>query len=614
MKTIRRINTKLVYLSKNSISTNIIQQKKQLKTIFNTIYPKNSSQNEFEEFFEELKKTRKKVDNNPHLIQNKNGWWKNSICYCLYVDLFAENFIGLRKKLDYLQELGITLIWMLPIMDSPLRDFGFDVKNYSKIRPDLIGISENNENFQIEQWRIFKDFVSYAHSKGIKILVDTPFNHTSNEHHWFLESKKSKDNKFRDYYIWSNSNELYKECSIIFEGICKSNWKKEGDQFYFHRFFEQQPDLNYSNPKVLLEISKIISNWCEKGIDGFRLDAIPFLWKEDGTDCFGLPNTHQIIKFFRTVVDIVRPGTMLLAESCIEPKKLLKFFGEDDQVHAGNKNIIKLNSAYHFPLIPQIYLSLKRQNFEPISKILDHHITPNLSDHNQWFIFLRCHDEFTFELNPKVEKEEIYNFYCQSENWGFRNRNGVSARLSNLLNHDPKKISLANSILLSIIGTPIIYYGDEFMKENDEEFYNEMIQISGIEDSRYLCRGRIDWNKVDQKLLDNNSKEYFVFNDLKKKIKLRSMYSCLHNGTTEILEYKNRKNEIEHRLLSYKRKNHENQIIFFHNLSSETLEIKIDLQSQCLLGNTIHHKDGVLFMKPYSHHWLIPNNSVPTEN
>jgi maltose alpha-D-glucosyltransferase / alpha-amylase len=446
-------------------------------------------------------------------------------------------------------------------------------------------------------WKIFQDFISSAHERGIKILADMPFNHTSNEHEWFLESKKSKDNPFRDYYLWSPSIEKFKECPIIFEGICESNWEKEGDEFYFHRFFKEQPDLNYSNPSVLLEIGKIISDWCERGIDGFRLDAIPFLWKEDGTDCSGHEKTHQIIKFFRSIVDFVRPGTMLLAESCQEPNKLIKYFGENDQVHA----------AYHFPLMPQIYLALKRESMKPIEQILNENVTPILPEEAQWFVFLRCHDEFTFELSSKHEKEEIFDHYCQQENWNFRNKNGVSARLSDLLNHNVELISMANSILMSMTGTPIIYYGDEFMKKNDETFFKEMFNISGIKDSRYLCRGRINWKEVNEQLSNDQSNEFKVFKDLKKKIFIRSKISCLHQGKLEIVSFKKWDESIEDRVLGYRRFDDETEILCIHNLSNEKVEIQIPQKYKtwnCLLEKEFVHHEGMLTISPRNHHWL----------
>jgi maltose alpha-D-glucosyltransferase / alpha-amylase len=566
------------------------EPQEKLKEIFQKIYPKHNSQKEFQQFCQQLKDSKFRIENNPKLIKNEKGWYKKSVVYCLYVDLFAECFTGLTEKLDYLYDLGVTLIWMLPIIYSPLKDSGFDVRNYNKIRNDLLCDDS-------KMWKIFQDFISASHEKGIKILADMPFNHTSNEHEWFLESKKSKDNPFRDYYLWSPSIEKFKECPIIFEGICESNWEKEGDEFYFHRFFKEQPDLNYSNPSVLLEIGKIISDWCERGIDGFRLDAIPFLWKEDGTDCSGHEKTHQIIKFFRSIVDFVRPGTMLLAESCQEPNKLIKYFGENDQVHA----------AYHFPLMPQIYLALKRESMKPIEQILNENVTPILPEEAQWFVFLRCHDEFTFELSSKHEKEEIFDHYCQQENWNFRNKNGVSARLSDLLNHNVELISMANSILMSMTGTPIIYYGDEFMKKNDETFFKEMFNISGIKDSRYLCRGRINWKEVNEQLSNDQSNEFKVFKDLKKKIFIRSKISCLHQGKLEIVSFKKWDESIEDRVLGYRRFDDETEILCIHNLSNEKVEIQIPQKYKtwnCLLEKEFVHHEGMLTISPRNHHWL----------
>jgi maltose alpha-D-glucosyltransferase/alpha-amylase len=249
-------------------------------------------------------------------------WYKDAVVYSVYVDLYSKDFAGLTSKLDYLQSLGVSCLWLLPILDSPMRDAGFDIRNYDLIRHDLLGLEPGFSKKRQEE--IFGNFLREAHRRGIRVIFDIAINHCSEEHPWFVEAKKSPVNPYRDYFIWSKDTNLYKEARIIFKGMETSNWEPMGDSYFFHRFFNFQPDLNYKNPEVLFAMLRNMLYWQSMGVDGFRADAIPYLWKEDGTNCENLPNTHAVVKIFRATLDYVKPGTLLLAEACQKPATVVE--------------------------------------------------------------------------------------------------------------------------------------------------------------------------------------------------------------------------------------------------------------------------------------------------
>ena len=454
--------------------------------------------------------------------ESQADWYKDAVVYSLYADLFNNDFPGLTQKLDYLHDLGINCIWLLPVLDSPMRDAGFDISNYTSIRPDLLDKSGKNKD-QL----VFRQFLSEAHKRGIKVIFDISMNHTSDEHPWFTEACKSKDNPFRDYYIWSDDTSLYKEARIIFKGIETSNWEPKGDQYFFHRFFNFQPDLNYRNPKVLLEICRVLLFWQNAGVDGFRADATPYIWKEEGTECENLLKTHLIVKFFRAILDYIKPGSLLLAEACQQPAKVVEYMGNGDECQA----------AYHFPLMPRIFKSIAMQSGKPIEETLSKEFTPELPANGQWFTFLRCHDELSLELVYVTEDERkyIHQKYCLKPEWDFRLGEGISARLSELMQRDERRILLAYSIILTLPGTPVIYYGDEFGKYNDEAYYNEMIQLTGKDDTRFLVRGKIDWEELTQNLANPDSFSSHIYQKLRQMLHIRNQHKTFGRGNLEFI-------------------------------------------------------------------------------
>ncbi|HNS47381.1 MAG TPA: alpha-amylase family glycosyl hydrolase, partial [Bacteroidales bacterium] len=277
-----------------------------LTQCWNELYPGWPTE-KLNDFFIELKCVKERIT----LAPNPPGWYKDVVVYSLYVDLFNKDFPGLESRLDYLTRLGVNCLWLLPILESPMRDAGFDISDYQSIRSNLLDLPATASRQEKES--VFVQFLGRAHQKNIRVIFDIALNHTSNEHPWFKESRKSIDNPFRDYYIWNKDDQKYREARIIFKGLCTSNWEKDGEEYFFHRFFEFQPDLNYRNPLVLLEMAGHLLYWLEKGVDGFRADAIPYIWKEEGTSCENLPQTHTLLRFLRAALDYVRPDTLLLA-------------------------------------------------------------------------------------------------------------------------------------------------------------------------------------------------------------------------------------------------------------------------------------------------------------
>ena len=513
-------------------------------------------------------------------------WYKDAVVYSLYADLFNTDFIGLTHKLDYLRDLGINCIWLLPVLDSPMRDAGFDISDYKNIRAELL-----DKSGKTNDQSVFRQFLAAAHEKGIKVIFDISMNHTSDEHPWFIEASKSKDNPFRDYYIWSDNVALYRDARIIFKGIESSNWEKKGDDYYFHRFFNFQPDLNYRNPQVLLEICSVLLFWQNAGVDGFRADATPYIWKEEGTECENLPKTHLVVKFFRAILDYIKPGSLLLAEACQQPAQVVEYMGNGDECHA----------AYHFPLMPRIFKSIAMQSGKPIEETLSKAFTPELPANGQWFTFLRCHDELSLELVYVTEEERkyIHQQYCLKPEWNFRLGEGISARLSELMQRDERRILLAYSIILTLPGTPVIYYGDEFGKLNDEAYYNEMIQLTGKDDTRFLVRGKIDWEELSFNLQHPESFSSHIYTKLKLMLHIRNQHKTFGRGSNEFITLPGSESGS---LLSFIRTFEKEKLLIIHNMTDGVVNIKLPpFAEKCadVFSNNIPQ-----VIEPYGFNWI----------
>lgn len=516
------------------------------------------------------------------------SWFKGVVVYSLYVDLFAGDFERLTARLPYLKDLGATCLWLLPILQSPMKDAGFDISDFRKIRPELVGGDEPSKQ------QAFKAFLDKAHEQGMRVIFDIAINHASAEHKWFQEALKGPDSPYRDYFIWSDDDKRYAEARIIFKGMMESNWEKvEGQGYYFHRFFEIQPDLNFRNPDVLLDMCRSLLHWVSLGVDGFRADAVPYLWKEEGTNCENLPGTHAIVKFFRAVLDAVRPNTMILAEACQPPKDVVAYFGNSDECHA----------AYHFPVMPRIFLAMAEADSRPIFNSLAPSFTPKIPNDCGWFSFLRCHDELTLEMVTPDERKRIHKAYCLQPEWDFREGEGVGSRLANLLQNDPRRIALAFSISFTLLGTPVIYYGDEFAKQNDEDYQREQEALTGYKDARYRGRGPVNWEKTNAELADAGSLAAITFGTVRNMLSVRSQHPAFAGGTMTPVDVG------DNRVLAYVRSNGDESILCIHNLSGAPFaaELPDELAAKhwtSIYGTAQAEKLGIS-LQPYGFSWFI---------
>ncbi len=378
-------------------------------------------------------------------LQDDPHWYKDVIIYELHVRTFYDSnadgigdFKGLLEKLDYLENLGITAIWLLPFYPSPLKDDGYDIANYFGIHPDYGSL------------RDFKEFIKEAHKRGIRVITELVLNHTSEHHPWFQLARKSKPGStLHNFYVWSNTPERYKEARIIFKDFELSNWAWDpvAKAYYWHRFYSHQPDLNYDNPLVRKKILRVIDYWLDMGVDGFRLDAVPYLFEREGTSCESLPETHVFLKELRAYIDDRFKNRMLLAEANQWPEDAVAYFGKTDECHM----------AFHFPLMPRLFMSIWMEDRFPIIDILEQ--TPVIPNACQWAFFLRNHDELTLEMVSDEEKDYMYRVYAKDP---FARINlGIRRRLAPLLRNNRRKIEIMNVLLFSLPGTPIVYYGDE---------------------------------------------------------------------------------------------------------------------------------------------------------
>ena len=371
-----------------------------------------------------------------------------------YQDSTGDGFgdlAGLTDRLDHLSWLGISAIWLLPVLPSPMRDGGYDVS-------DLVGVRE--EYGTVEDMR---ELIEAAHARDIRVITDFVVNHTSDEHPWFQEARDPASPK-HDWYVWSDSMDRYADARVIFVDTHDANWSwdERAGRYYWHRFFAHQPDLNYENPEVRAAVADAMRFWLDLGIDGLRLDAVPYLFEEEGTNCENLPATHEFLKEMRSLVEREYPDSILLAEANQWPIDLLPYFGDGDECHM----------AFHFPLMPRLFLAAARQDVSPIHWIMEH--TPDIPEGTSWAMFLRNHDELTLEMVTDDERADLYRAYAPDP--AMRKNVGIRRRLAPLLGSDRRKIELLNAVLFAMPGTPVVYYGDE-IGMGDEYALEEPIML-----------------------------------------------------------------------------------------------------------------------------------------
>jgi maltose alpha-D-glucosyltransferase / alpha-amylase len=379
-----------------------------------------------------------------HWFEADPLWFRKAVFYEVYVRGFHDanadgsgDFVGLTEKLDFVEWLGVECIWLLPMYASPLRDGGYDIADFFLTHPDYGTVED------------FTRFVEAAHQRGIRVIADLVMNHTSSDHPWFQEARSSPDSPKRDWYVWSDTNDGYPDARVIFLDTETSNWTWDplAGQYFWHRFFSHQPDLNYDNPEVQEAMLDVLSFWLDLGIDGFRLDAVPYLFEREGTNCENLPETHEYLKRVRKEVDARYPDRVLLAEANQWPSDVVQYFGDGDECHM----------CFHFPVMPRLFMSLRREDATPIVEILGN--TPAVPENCQWGLFLRNHDELTLEMVTDEERDYMYAEYAKDPR--MRLNLGIRRRLAPLLDNGRDEIELMTAVLFSLPGSPILYYGDE---------------------------------------------------------------------------------------------------------------------------------------------------------
>ncbi len=496
-------------------------------------------------------------------------WYKDAVIYQVHVRSFQDSngdgigdFAGLAQRLDYLQRLGINALWLMPFFPSPLRDDGYDISDYYSVHPNYGNVDD------------FKAFLGAAHQRGIRVIIEMVLNHTSDQHPWFQEARKSPDNPYRGWYVWSDTDTRYAGVRIIFVDTELSNWAWDpvSKAYYWHRFFSHQPDLNFDHPAVREEVWNVMKFWLEMGVDGFRLDAVPYLVEREGTSCENLPETHLVLKELRAKLDQYFPGRMLLAEANQWPSDLRAYFADGDEFHM----------AFHFPLMPRMFMALKLEDRKPITEILKR--TPQIPDICQWCLFLRNHDELTLEMVTDVERDYMYDEYARDRS--ARLNVGIRRRLAPLLDNDRRKLELMHGLLMSLPGTPIVYYGDEIgMGDNtslgDRNGVRTPMQWDGGWNAGFSSAdpealySMVILNPIyGYPAVNVDAQERFQHSLLwwmRHMIAVRKSSPVFGRGTIEFLYPNN------HRVLAYVRQLGNETVLVVNNLSASAQAVELDL-------------------------------------
>ncbi len=533
-------------------------------------------------------------------------WYKDAIFYELHVKAYCDSnadgigdFQGLISRLDHLRDLGVDCIWILPMYPSPLRDDGYDISDYYAIHPQYGSLQD------------FKEFLAAAHARGLRVLTELVINHTSDQHPWFQEARSAPDNPRRDWYVWSDSDERYPGVRIIFLDTEMSNWAWDpvSKSYYWHRFFSHQPDLNFDHPAVREEMWKVMQFWLDLGVDGFRVDAVPYLIEREGTSCENLPETHEVLKFLRRRLDEHYPDRVLLAEANMWPEDVRPYFGDGDEFHM----------AFHFPIMPRMFMALRLEDRKPLVEIIDS--TPPIPDSCQWGLFLRNHDELTLEMVTDIERDYMYQSYAQDP--VARINLGIRRRLAPLLDGDRRRIELLNGLLMSLPGTPILYYGDEIgMGDNiylgDRNGVRTPMQWSGgwnagfsTTDPERLYHPVVSnpvygYQSVNVEAQKRNG--HSLLNWMRRLIAVRRSTRVFGRGAIQFLHPAN------HRVLAFLRSLGDEQILCVNNLSNSAQSAELDLKAFAgaipteMFGGSVFPRirelPYVLTLAPFGFYWF----------
>jgi maltose alpha-D-glucosyltransferase/alpha-amylase len=499
-------------------------------------------------------------------------WYKDAVIYQLHVKSFCDSngdgigdFPGLTSKLDYIARLGVTALWLLPFYPSPRKDDGYDIADYRSVHPDYGTLAD------------VRKFIAEAHARGLRVITELVINHTSDQHRWFQRARKAKPGSaLRDFYVWSDNDQRYAGTRVIFCDTEKSNWTWDpvANAYFWHRFYSHQPDLNFDNPRVLAEVLRVMNFWLDLGIDGLRLDAVPYLVEREGTNNENLAETHAVLKKIRAALDARYPDRMLLAEANQWPEDTQEYFGNEDECHM----------AFHFPLMPRMYMAIAREDRFPITDILRQ--TPQIPPSCQWAVFLRNHDELTLEMVTDAERDYLWQVYASDRR--ARINLGIRRRLGPLLERDRRRIELMNSLLLSMPGTPVIYYGDEIgMGDNlflgDRDGVRTPMQWSpdrnggfSSADPESLVLPAITnplygypTVNVEAQARDAHS----LLNWMRRMLALRSQYHVFGRGALEFLYPGNRK------VLAYLRRDEQHTVLCVANLARSPQAVELDLRA-----------------------------------
>jgi maltose alpha-D-glucosyltransferase/alpha-amylase len=540
--------------------------------------------------------------------RNDLRWYKSAVIYEAHIKAFYDanndgvgDFSGLAGKLDYLQELGVTAIWLLPFYPSPLRDDGYDIAAYRAV------------NSSYGTMQDFRRMVRACHERGIRVITELVINHTSDQHRWFQRARKAKKGSvYRDYYVWSDTDQKFKDARIIFVDAEKSNWAwdSEAQAYYWHRFYYHQPDLNFQNPRVLREMINVMNFWLDMGVDGLRLDAIPYLVERDGTNCENLPETHTAIKQIRAEIESRYPDRMLLAEANQWPEDVAPYFGNGDECHM----------CFHFPLMPRMYMAIAQEDRHPITDIMRQ--TPDIPDNCQWAVFLRNHDELTLEMVTSRERDYLWTFYAADQRT--RLNLGIRRRLAPLLNNDRRQIELMNSLLFSLPGTPVIYYGDEIgMGDNiylgDRDGVRTPMQwspdrnggFSRADPAKLYLPPIMDpiygYESVNVEAQSRSPSS--LLNWMRRLISMRQQHKALKTGSLRFLYPGNRK------ILAYLREKDGSAVLCVANLSHAAQAVELDLGHFKgrvpveMLGRSAFPPIGdlpyLITLPAYGFHWFV---------
>ena len=542
-------------------------------------------------------------------MEHSDLWYKNVVFYEVYVRAFYDasgdghgDLRGLIKKLDYLQRLGVDCLWLLPVYASPLLDDGYDIADYYTIHPDY-GTLED-----------FKELVAAAHQRGMRVIADLVLNHTSDQHPWFQAARADRNSPYRDYYVWSDTDQKYSETRIIFLDTEKSNWTwdEQAGQYFFHRFYSSQPDLNYDNPAVQEAMLEVMRFWLDLGVDGFRADAVPYLFEREGTNCENLPETHAYLKRLRQYLDEHYPGRILLCEANQWPEDVRPYFGDGDEFHMG----------FHFPLMPRVYMALRQASTSPLAWVMER--TPPIPENCQWCTFLRNHDELTLEMVTEEERQWMWQEYAPDPR--MRLNLGIRRRLAPLLDNDRRKIELAYSLLFTRPGTPILDYGDEIGMGDQiwlpdrngvrtpMQWENERNGGFSTADLSRLYAPLIEsveYGVARINAADQEKDQASLLSQVRRMIQTRKTHLAFGWGN---FAWAKQLTPTENAVAAFWRTLHTERLLIIQNLSGQSLNVLLELQQpgqplrDLLSGTRISPSEGnrlALALGPYAYHWLI---------